>query len=367
MINVLEFTTTLEVGGTERMLSYLVRGLDKEKFNVSVACLTHGGLLADELSADGFDVTALKMRGKLDVAVIWRLYRLIREKRVDILHTYLFHANLIGRIVGKLAGVPVIISSERIMGLEGRYRLLLNRFTAPLTSALSCNSEAVKKFMTDEVGLPGDKITVIHNGVDLDKFGVGADRKSIRRKLGLKNGDVACMTVARLDRQKGVEHLIDAAAMTPGAKFLIAGEGPLKEKLEELAKAKGLGKSVTFLGLRRDIPELLKASDVFILPSLWEGFPNVVLEAMAAGLPVIATDTSGTPEAVVQGETGLLVSPANANALSDALKSMISNPERMREMGRKGRARAERFFSLDEMIRKNEDFYLKVLHRGDVA
>lgn len=357
-INVLELTTTLEVGGTERMLSYLVRGLDKEKFNVSIACLTHGGAVADELSADGFDVTALNMKGKLDFGVLARLYQLIKEKKVSILHTYLFHANFLGRIVGKLAGVPVIISSERIMGLEGKHRMIANKLTSPLTSALSCNADAVKKFMVEEIGLCTEKITVIHNGVDTEKFGISIDKNKVREKLGISADEVTCITVARLDGQKGMENLIGAAKKNPKIKFLIAGDGPLREELENKSKD---SENILFLGLRRDIPELLKASDIFILPSLWEGFPNVVLEAMAANLPVIATNTSGTPEAVIDGETGMLVKPGDARQLAEAVKHMSSEPELMKEMGKRGRERAVKFFSLEEMIKKNEELYERLI------
>ena len=359
-INVLELTTTLEVGGTERMLSYLVRGLDKEKFNVSIACLTHGGAVADELSADGFDVTALNMKGKLDFGVLARLYQLIKEKKVSILHTYLFHANFLGRIVGKLAGVPVIISSERIMGLEGKHRMIANKLTSPLASALSCNAEAVKKFMVEEIGLPAAKITVIHNGVDTEKFGISIDKNKVREKLGISADEVTCITVARLDGQKGIEILIDAAKKNPKIKFLIAGDGPLREELENKSKSKG-SENILFLGLRRDIPELLQAADIFILPSHWEGFPNVVLEAMAASLPVIATNTSGTPEAVIDGETGMLVKPGDARQLAEAVKHMSSEPELMKEMGKRGRERAVKFFSLEEMIKKNEELYERLI------
>lgn len=363
-INVLELTTTLEVGGTENMLSYLVRGLDRERFNVTLACLTGGGRVGDELARDGFDVRPLGMKSKLDFGVVFRLCGLIREKKVDVLHTYLFHANLLGRIAGRLSGVPVIVSSERIMGLESWHRLLLNRITSPLASAFTANSLAVKEFMTEKIRLPPEKIHVIYNGVDTQKFGAKHDKEKLRSSLGLKPEDFVCVTVARLDEQKGVSYLVEAARKVveknPETKFLIVGDGPLKEKLIELSEKLGLTEHVLFLGQRMDVPKILGASDLFLLPSIWEGLPNVVLEAMAAGLAVVATKTSGTPELVVDGKTGFLVSPGDAVGLAGAILACTKDAGRISAMGSAGRKRAEEVFSLKKMINENEELYLKL-------
>jgi glycosyltransferase involved in cell wall biosynthesis len=326
--------------------------------------LTHGGPIADELTAAGIDVRSLGMKSKLDVPAVFRLYRLLREKRVDVLHTYLFHANFLGRIVGRLAGVKVIISSERIMGLEGRYRLVLNRLTSPLADAFTANAQAVKKFMVEEIRLPEEKIAVIYNGVDVGRFDIQVERKMVRDALGLAEGDLACVTVARLDAQKGVRYLIEAARKVvedkPNVKFLVVGDGPLRGSLEMLSEKLGLTEHVFFLGKKADIARLLKASDVFVLPSVWEGFPNVVLEAMASGLPVIATKTSGTPEAVAEGETGLLVEPKDSDGLAEAILKSLSDLRKLRGMGVCGRKRAEECFSVEKMIRENEKLYVRL-------
>ena len=370
-LNVLELTTTLEVGGTERMLSYLARGLDAAKFNVTVACLKHGGPIADELSRAGVSVVSLRMKSKLDYAVAFRLYRLLRERRIDILHSYLFHANLLSRIVGRLARVPVIISSERTMGFEGRHRLLINRLTSPLADAYTGNAEAVRQFMISEIGLPEGRTVVIHNGVDLKRFDIEVDRNAVRKRLGLSPTDVVCASVARLDEQKGISYLIEAARKVveekPDTRFIIVGDGPLRKSLEGLSTRLGLEEHVLFLGARNDVAEILKASDVFVLPSLWEGFPNVVLEAMASGLPVVATKTSGTPEAVADGDTGLLVEPKDAQGLAEAIRTMVSDEQQRRAMGARGKKRVMELFSLEKMITANEELYLRLAGRKGVT
>ena len=360
-INVLELTTTLEVGGTEKMIYYLARGLDKKKFNVTVACLTCGGAIADELRRAGIDVHPLCMKSKFDVGIIYSLYSLIKEKKVDLLHTYLFHANLLGRIVGKLAGVPVIISSERTMGYEGKHRKVMNRITSPLATAFTANSHAVKNFMVEEIRLPEEKINVIYNGVDLEMFELKVEKEKMRKSLGVEREDMVCVTVARLDVLKGVSYLIKAARKVveekPNTRFLIVGDGPLKKELKKLSNRLGLDEHVFFLGLRHDIPEILKSSDIFILPSVWEGLPNAVLEAMAAGLPIVATKTAGVPELVSEGETGFLAEPKNPDALAETIIRSLSHKEKLEEMGRIGRKRVEEFFSLEKMIKENELFY----------
>ncbi len=365
-INVLLFTTTLEVGGTEKITSILARGFDRRKFNVTVACLSHGGEVAKELRSAGIDVQPLNMKSKFDFTVLLRLYRLLRSCRVDILHSFLFHANLLGRIVGRFAGVPVIISSERTMGMEGKHRALMNKFTSPLASAFTANSNAVSKFMVEEIGLPKEKIYVIYNGVDAESFKVKVNRKKVRESLVLDEHDFVVVSVARLTKLKGFEYLLEAAekiiAGNSKVKFLIVGDGPNRKNLEEKSGKLGLGGNVIFLGFRDDIAQILSASDLFVLPTIWEGFPNTILEAMAAGLAVVATNTSGIPESVSDGKTGLLFEPRDSEGLYEALESMIKNQEKLKRMGEEGREKILKNFSIQKMINENERLYEKLLN-----
>lgn len=364
--NILELTTTLGVGGTENVVSLLSRGLSREKYNVMVACLDKGGLLADELKQDGIEVHPLNAKGKLDLTIVPKLVRLLKTREIDILHTYLFHANFIGRICGKLAGVPVRISSERIMGMEPKYRLVLNRLTAGLCDAFTANSEAVKRFMVESTGLKPEKIVVIHNGIDTREYNISISKEDERKELGLGESPVVGM-VSRLDRQKGHQYFIESAKIVlmekQDTQFLIVGDGPLRKELESQVKELGISESVSFLGTRRDIPEILRAMDIFVLSSLWEGLPNVVMEAMASSLPVIATDVCGTPELVADGETGILVEAEDAKGMADAVLELLKNKTIAENMGKMGRKRVEAEFSLKLMIKKNENLYDNLLKK----
>ena len=363
--SVLYLITELDVGGAQTALLRLLTGLDRDRFSPTVVCLYNGdATVARQIRALGIPVTDLGMNAKWRWDAFWRLYRLLRRKRPAILHTWMFHANIPGRVLGRLAGVPIVISSERTMGQERRWRYWLSRITDRLTDRVICVAGRVADFAAQTIGISPDKLVVIHNGIPLEDFQPG-DRVVARAGLGIPTSACVVGTVGRLHPVKGTSYLLEAFAdLAPGhaeAILLLVGDGPQRTQLEELARCLGVSERVRFLGNRSDVSRLLQAMDVFVLASVWEGMPNAALEAMAVGLPVVATGVGGTPEAVVDGETGLLVPPRDPDGLAQAIARLLRDPELWRTMGQAGRRRVEQHFSVEQMVRQTERLYEELL------
>lgn len=359
--------TELNVGGAERALARLLAGLDADpgdrgRFEPVVACLYGSqSSVAASIRALGIPVVDLEMTHKWRLDSLVRLYRLLRDERPDILHTRLFHANLTGRVLGRLAGVPVVISGERTMGMESRWRYLLNRLTLFLADRVVCVSEQVAAFCARRIGLAPDKTVVIPNGVDFPEPSDLLTQQIARESLGLPVDGVLIGTVARLDPVKRLDVLLSALALLEDAHALVVGYGPEEQRLRAMAEGLGLGARVRFVGYQEDVWPWLAACDVFALSSDWEGMPNAVLEAMGAGLPVVATAAGGTPDVVVDGETGLLVPPGDPAALAAALGRLIQDSELRRTMGAAGWRRARACFSVQQMVERTQALYVELL------
>jgi glycosyltransferase involved in cell wall biosynthesis len=242
------------------------------------------------------------------------------------------------------------------------HRLIPDRLTLPWTQAVVCCSEAVCRSVRAQLGGAGKKYLSIPFGVDVDRYAGAAPVK--RQELGLREDLPVIGTVCRLvEPKKGLSVLLQAVALfrdrspSPGLQLLIVGEGPAHSSLREQSERLGIAPWVVFAGVRRDIPTLLPLLDIFVLPSLYEGFGIAILEAMAAGRPVIATEVGGIPEVVIHRETGLLVPPGDPTALTDAIQWMLSHPEDAKALGACGQERARRHFSIESVVRQHEELY----------
>ena len=353
--------TELDTGGAQVALWRLLARLDRLRFSSTVACLYNGDkAVAQAIRALGIEVRDARMHHKADLVALLRLYRWIRHLRPTILHTSLFHANLPGRILGRLAGVPVVICSERTMAMESEWRYRLNRWTIGLVDRVTVVSAQVRDFCTVHIGLPAGKLVLIPNGVELPPAPL-ASRQEVRAELGLPLDAPVAGAVSRLDPVKGVRFLIQALARLDGVHLAIAGDGPERAALEALAERLGVAGRVHWLGQRGDVQRLLPAFDLFVQPSLHEGLPNTVLEAMAAGLPVVATGVGGTPEAVVDGVTGLLVRPGDPEPLARAISRLLDDPAARQTMGQAGRERVVQHFTVERMVAQTETLYEQLL------
>ncbi len=364
----LHLITELDTGGAQKALARLLAHLDRTRFTPHVACLYNGDkAVAQEIRELGIPVTDLGMTTKWRLDAFWRLYRLLRRELPTILHTWMFHANIPGRVLGRLAGIPIIISSERTMGQESRWRYQINRCTDPLTDRVACVSQLVANFVVKEVGIPRYKTIVIPNGIDMHDFEYLPVKRQVRADLGLFRETALVGTVTRLAPVKRLDILLQAMALMDDVPAVIVGGGPEHDRLETLSNQLGLMKQVHLVGYQSNVSKWLAAMDIFALTSDWEGMSNALLEAMAAGLPVVATAVGGTPEVVVDGVTGFLVPPRDPQALADAILRLLRDPELRQRMGEAGRARVAAHFSIEQMVHKTEALYEQLLAEKGLA
>jgi glycosyltransferase involved in cell wall biosynthesis len=365
VLKVLQLIPTLDRSGAEKQMVLLAKGLPRDRFSVEVAALTRLGPLKGELEAAGVPVTLIGKRHKVDPMALGRLTGFLKEKRFDVVQTWIYAADTYGRVAAHRAKVPVVVTSEMAVDLwKSRSELMIDRFLSRWTDRVVGNSNAVVSFYR-KVGIPPEKLAMIHSGI-ADEEPPVVDRDEVRTSLGLAPGAPLILFAGRLAAQKSVETLLSALDILqhvrPAVRALIVGEGPLRSRLEETARAYQLfeDRRVSFLGHRDDVPRLLAAADLLVLPSLYEGLPNVVLEAMRFRKPVVATAAPGTTEVVEDGVTGLLVPLRDPPAFTRAIQRIIDDPELARKLGEAGRARVEGEFGVDLMIERFADLYEKL-------
>ena len=356
----------LEVGGLESMVCELCRGLRARGHEPEVCCYDALGAYAEDLRGRGVCVHLLRRRPGVDWGYAFRLARLVRGRAVDLVHAHNATAWFYGAWAAFLARRPLVYTEhDRSFPPPPRIQAL-HRLLARLTRAVVAVSGEVADNLRRYEGI--DDVRVIPNGVDGHRFRPASEgeRSARRRALGLGEGEVVLGTVGRLDPLKDHRLLIEAVTGLEGSwRLLVVGDGPLRAELERLVQERSLGGRVVFLGERRDVPELLRAMDAFVLPSRSEGLPMALLEAMACGLPVVATRVGGIPEAVREGEGGLLCDPGDSGGLRDALCRLISDPPLRRRLGRGARVAFERRFSLQRMVEGYERLYLSLLGRRE--
>ncbi len=353
----------LGVGGTETHILELAARIDRSRFSVIVCSLKPGGKVADELRARGIKVVSLNGMGKLDVRVFPRLLKVLSVERPDVIQSFLFWANLAARVCGRIfRAIPVISSYHDEIVSEGRAVRLIDRLTLKWTSGVVCCSEAVRRSVTARIGGISDRCAIIPFGVETHRY--ESTMALSKRELGLREDQPVIGTVCRLvEPKKGLSVLLQAAAELKrrdgGVNFqlLIVGDGPARSQLEELSRRLDLDSQIVFAGARRDIQKILPLVNVFVLPSLYEGFGIAILEALAAGRPVVATTVGGIPEFVKGGKTGLLVEPGNANALADAIATLLNNPEEAKQLGRQGQDYVRGHCDIAGVVRQHEQIY----------
>lgn len=359
--------TELDIGGAERTFVELAVRLRERGWPVGVVCLQPPGSLAQYLADHAIAVESLNIRRGWNVLPGLRKWiRLLRRDRPQLLQTFLFHANILGRLAGRLARTPVIVGGVRVAERRSKTRLLIDRATCGLTNCQVCVSSAVRDFMIQSAKLPADRLVVIPNGVQVERFD---NAQPVDLSSLAAGGNCAVLVcIGRLDRQKGLDDLLDAlemlAARQPLAdqlRVVLLGDGPLKGHLQvRIARAK-LEQIVHLAGWQSNPQDWLAACDGLVLPSRWEGMPNVVLEAMAARKPVIATAVEGTAELVRQGETGWLSVPGNPESLAADIATFLSHRELWQPFGVAGRALVERQFTYDRMVDQYEELYRRLL------
>jgi glycosyltransferase involved in cell wall biosynthesis len=366
---------TLLCGGTENHFMTLSRALDASRFAVQFACLRRWGPFVTELSERRVPLTEYRVdtfRSMNAFVQQARLARDVRRQAIDIVHTYSFYGNVFAIPPGRVSA-PVVVASIRDRGpyLTAMQRRV-QRHVCRLADCVLVNAEAVKSWLVAD-GYDGSRIVVIPNGVDLSRFAMPADRAQLRHALGMPATVKLVAVVSRLAALKGIEDFIDAAALVArrhdDVRFLVVGEpSPINNRayvdgLQSRARDRGLTDRVIFTGLRSDVPALLSAVDVSVMPSLNEALSNVLLESMAAGAAVVATDVGGTAEALVDGNNGVLIPPGNPTVMADAIVRLVDDPAYARELGENARRTIRDRYSLDRMVASTETLYDELLSR----
>ena len=370
---ILQLTSTSDIGGAESMLLHFLQHFDRSRFEVEVGSLVGSGLLTERARALGVPAWNLAMPlHMMDPRAILKLFSLLRRGRFDLVQFYGLRADTLARPLAKLAGVPVIVSSIRSPDpwRKGRH-VWLDRLTAWPTRLWISNSEAGRQTRITRERFPAGRIITILNGIPLPPaertaLPSPAERAAFERETGLAPADGPRVAfVANLRRMKGhvdlIEALPEVLKACPNLKVLCAGRDDSQGEIPRLARERGVDHALRLLGFCSDTQALIRQCDFLILPSLWEGCPVSVMEALSLGRPVIATRVGGIPELLDSGQEGLLIEPRAPRELADAILKLATDPERRTQMGEAARARAERDFSVERMTRRIEETYLELL------
>jgi glycosyltransferase involved in cell wall biosynthesis len=356
-------------GGVEEVALGLLQRLDPSEFRLSIAA---PGALLDALAPDlagvGLDTLAVEAESFAHVGHLRRLAAFMRRIRPDVINPHLFRSTAVAAPLARAIGSGRVV--ETYHGREAwrrgalRGRFVADRWIARLVTRVIAVSRGAADFLVHGKGYPPHKVVVVPNGRDLARFTPGAHREAVRKELGLDRDAPVVGVVGRLETQKGHVYLLDAwprvARAYPDARLLVVGEGSLHDALVEQARSAHLAEGVIFTGFRSDVPRVLDAIDVLALPSLHEGMPLTVIEAAAAGRPVVATAVDGTPEVVREGETGSLVPPADPAALANALLAMLGDADAAARMGREAYRWAHERFDIDAHVQATARVYREV-------
>lgn len=357
---ILHIIPSLDQSGAEKQLALAALHLPREKYEVRVIAVTRGGYYEKVLREAGVDVQVIGKRFKWDPMTLYRLFSMIKEFQPDIVQTWLFAGNAYGRVAAHWAKVPHIIASERCVDeWKSGYHFLIDRFLMRWTDRIVVNAEGIRRFYVRQ-GLTDQAITTIPNAIEPKPIDPSATTK-IRESLGVPLDVPLVGFIGRLWPQKRVQDLIWATDILRMSgwnfRIVIVGDGPRRVALKRFADALEIMPIVHFVGHRNDVTEIMRALDMLVLPSKFEGLPNVALEAMMAGKPVVGTRIAGTDEVVVDGETGILVPPQQPLELARAIRSILADPSLGKRMGAAGRERVLSEFSIEGMIAKYERLY----------
>lgn len=380
-LRIVELVNTTEYGGVEEHVRELASGLLRMGDDVRVVCppTAEADRFAGVAAGQGIDVVRHDLSSGGGLASTWETFgslrRMFRAWRPDVLHVHLpgYTGGRLAVLAARSTRVGAIVCTAHLAPgspVSGGVRLeraFLNRSVNRFVAVSADSLDRQVRYL----GQPRSRSTVIHNGVDLDRFMREPNRETARRTLGLPPDIPVIGTVGRLTPQKSMETLIESLPMIhasrPDVHTLIVGDGPLRDRLWNLAEKLGVTRNLHMVGFRTDIPLCMDAMDVFVLPSLYEGLPISILEAMGSALPVVATNVDGVPEAVIEGVTGRLIPAGKPRRLAEAVVGLIADPDAARAMGAAGRDRVRRGFTVDGFVASTRSEYRRALARSEGA
>ena len=366
----------LSMGGAERLMVPLLKHLSRDRFDPYVCALQFkdGNPLAQELRPLGIPVECLHIKHLRDLDAIPRLMRYLKGIGADLVHTQLEAANVLGNISAKLLRLPSLCTIHVMPSRDVKAKTRLHQNVEWFILRHFCDhvisvSEEARRYHLQISGSREDRVSTIYNGIDLSPFlrmDTVRERADVRRDLGIPTDACVLITVAVLRPQKGIQFMLralpDILAANPQTYYLVVGDGPHREALLEEASAAGVTGRVIFAGMRKDVPRLLAASDVFVLPTLTEALPTVLAEAMAARLPVVASRVGGVPEMITDGQNRLLVEPEDPAALARACNRLLGSPEARLALRAEGWRVVNEKFNVERQVRQLQELYLGQLH-----
>ena len=353
--------------GVKRLFAWMIPRFDPSRYNVSLVSLRRKDVSEETLEALGIDITSLH-RSKFDPATLPALLKVIRRKEIDVLHLHGYGATTFGRIAAGIRGLPAIVHEHANLTDTPWFQKVADAVLEPQTDIALAVSESTAEFLRTARQLPPDKIKVVYLGVPLDEFSRPREAGEIaaaRAALGASPDDFVAGSVTRLHDSKGNAYLVDAARLVldrrPHARFIVVGEGPLRPELEAQAARLGLGERFVFAGFAKDVAQVVSAFDVSVFPSLWEGTPLTVFEALAMGKPIVATDADGLTDVLTHDRDAVIVPKRDAAALADAIVRLMDAPDERRRLGAAA-AVTGRQYDIAAFVRKMEQLY-ELLHR----
>lgn len=373
-MRLMQLVLSLEIGGTERLVVDLARRLRGET-EIALCCLDRLGVWGEELQREGIPLYCLQRRHGVDLRAVWRLGGMLRRQRIDLLHCHQYSAFFYGALASVLSPSTKVLFTEHgraYPDIVSRKRALGNRLLAPLADGITSVSQAVKLALVNLEQLPARRIQVVYNGVEPRLYTVPPETAAVQRAaLGIAPNELAIGTVGRLDPVKDHLTLIEAFVIVrrqlPQVKLFIVGDGEMRATLERAIRLHHLEQAVSILGFRADIPLLLSAFDVFALASRNEGMPVTILEAMAAGLPVVATAVGDNPSIVEDGTTGRLCPSEQPGQFAQGLIELLRDESARRRMGIAGRERLLQRFTSERMLKQYRSIYDSLMENDSLC
>lgn len=371
-IPIMLFANAVARAGVEEHMLELLRGLDRRLFRLHFACpqvlLEKYG---DDIPKD-VHITPVMVDRLSDVRGASRLAAALRHHKIEILHSHMFRASLFASPIGRLCRVPVILETPHVRETwrKGwiKSHFVVDRLVGRLIDRYIAVSESNARYLIEQKRIPANKVSVIQNGCSIERVDPAkANPAGIREKLGFSGDDLVLIAMARLEPQKGHRILLQALALLypqfPKIRLICLGTGALQDELKTITLDLNLDPIVRFVGFQSNVADWLAAADIGVLSSFYEGLPLVAAETLAAGLPIVATAVDGTPEVVIDGETGLLVPAGNPAAMAEAISTLARQPELRRKYALAGRDRVLKQFTIERQIEKTSDLYLSEWHR----
>ena len=373
MINILYVIAAMGPGlggGAERALINLSTRVDRKKYRPVVCCVTRGGPSVEELKEANIPVYILGKKSKIDISVLFKLMKIIRKEKISIIHTYMFTSNMWGRLAAILMRVPIIISSEEALSYHEKeewYHILIDKFLSFFTDKIITIAPEIAESVIKKEGISKSKLVVIFNGIELDKFNKEINVLSKKMELCIDPSLPVVGTVGgffrpvkRIDLFIEVAHLV--LKVKPQTQFVIVGGGTLLNDLKNLAERLGIREKIFFLGFQKDISDIFKIMDIYVLTSKSEGLPTVLIEAGASGIPMVSFDVGGVKNIVIDGKTGFLIPPDNLELMTEAIVKLLDNFSKREEMGREAKEYVKKF-DVSEMVKNTESLYEELIDK----